>query len=282
MATECEQRPVTGLSENNTNLTELLPGGQANELVARVSTGGTPFMSASVLALDAAGLSGGTLETSHMIDSAIRFIELLPAGIQPGIYLINQTDGFATDRFAPIGTTRPAAIDFLHSLTSYTVKDGPIQLYSGVESAVVVLEQYAATNTATALIGTVYFLIAHKDLGAGSSRIDAVQRLKDTSFGAFAIGLLGDGLSEDVVAEIGVNGSFSTADSALLLDGTNSIIQSIQLFSEQFYQIETCAKAPPSAGTYDLEVSVATRGVAGTVTVPVDASLYSPGCSITD
>lgn len=162
----------------------------------------------------------------------------------------------------------------LEALTNYQVVDNSTNLNGAIVKGLSALDQRIAAATKPISIGSLIVFTDGTDQAARVSEGGALNHVRSTRHGVYAIGLGGE-TDQAFLTDVGKSGLALASDSQGLASAFSEISDQLARDADRFYLLGYCT--PKRAGTHTITISVKDRE--GFMTASFNADGFEPGCS---
>jgi len=233
----------------------------------------------TLLLVDMSGSVSGSGSVAELVQAAGTFTDRVQKDSKVGIYAF---DG--SQDLYPIVPFTDQPVDAkagVASLSMFKPKDPSTNLNGAVVKALDTLDAALAHASQPLRFGTLVVFTDGTDRANRVSEFTMLQRVRETPFEVFAIGL-GAEIKEWLLDDIGKNGTAMAADKSAIVKAFDEIGTKVAGRTKSFYLLSYCS--PARAGRHDLRIQavvVDSKGheqLSGSVTSEFDASGFAPGC----
>lgn len=223
----------------------------------------------TLLLVDMSGSVTESDQVPRIVEAAQSFSSSLEGYQKVAVYAF---DG--SEEIHPIQPFRSTA-NGIARLASFRPRDPSTNLHGAVAAASDVLDE-ALNNASTPLrFGTLVVFTDGTDRAARVPEDDMLQRLDDSGFEAFAIGV-GTEIDETSLGRLASSGYVLIDDTSALTAAFQTISARIVGYTQRFYLLSYCS--PARAGVHEVTVEAMTPNGSGSLTYEFDAEGFGPNC----
>lgn len=165
----------------------------------------------------------------------------------------------------------------IRRLSSFRPRDPSTNLHGAVVAAADVLDEALESASTPLRFGTLVVFTDGTDRAARVSEGEMLDRLDDTGFEVFAIGV-GNEIDEAALGRLAYSGYVLIEDAAALQAAFQTISERIVGYTRRFYLLSYCS--PARAGIHEVTVEAhAPDGATGSLSYRFDATGFGPGCN---
>lgn len=233
----------------------------------------------TLLLVDMSGSVSGSGSVAELVQAAGTFTDRVEKASKVGIYAFDGSqDLYPIVPFTDQPVNAKAGVA---SLSMFKPKDPSTNLNGAVVKALDTLDAALARASQPLRFGTLVVFTDGTDRANRVSEYAMLQRVRETPFEVFAIGL-GAEIKEWLLDDIGKNGTAMAADKSAIVKAFDEIGSKVEGRTRSFYLLSYCS--PARAGRHDLRIQalvVDSKGreqLSGSVTSEFDATGFAPGC----
>lgn len=233
----------------------------------------------TLLLVDMSGSVSGSGSVAELIQAVGTFTDRVEKAGKIGIYAFDGSqDLYPIVPFTDQATSAKAGVA---SLSMFKPKDPSTNLNGAVVKGLDTLEDALGRTSQPLKFGTLVVFTDGTDHANRVSEFAMLQRVRDTPYEVFAIGL-GAEIKEWLLDDIGKSGTALAADKSAIVKAFDEIGSKVEGRTKSYYLLSYCS--PARAGRHDLRIEavvVDAKGnpqISGSVTSEFDATGFAPGC----